>query len=195
MAGSPEVTNYLATRRTVPAQFLKEPGPDTAQLDTILNIAVRVPDHGKLTPWRFVIYTSQMADEIGARLYSIARAQGDNLDNISEAEEKNWFNFSPVTVGVICAARPHVKIPVIEQTLSAGAVCMNMIHAAHSLGFSAQWVTRWFAYDPLAKAMLGAEDDELFAGFIHIGTPTIEPVERDRPVIARLTRDWVPPDI
>ncbi|MEM8796906.1 MAG: nitroreductase [Pseudomonadota bacterium] len=185
----PNLIHYLSTRRTVPSISLGEPGPDNDTLSKMLEIAARVPDHGKLAPWRFIIYDTTKGAEIGERLSAIwLSKEQDATDDRVEAE-RNRFQRAPLVVGVVSSARPH-KIPEWEQILSAGAVCLNLIHAAQAYGFKAQWLTEWYTYDDEAARFLGAEDGERFAGFVHIGTPTIDPVERARPDLATKTTYW-----
>lgn len=173
--------DYLATRRTIPANQMGEPGPDADTLDAMLTLAVRVPDHGKLAPWRFIVFADEARAEAGRRIAAVAREKGNSAN--LEVEETR-FTRAPVVVAVVSTAAPHVKIPEWEQVLSAGAVCLNLVHAATAHGYSAQWLTEWIAYDDDAKAALGIAPREKVAGFIHIGTPQVPPTERDRPVVA-----------
>ncbi len=182
--------DYLSRRRTVPSLQLDDPGPKADQISEILTIAARVPDHGKLVPWRFVIFSREQRHIAEGWLRSRAAAISEYGEKGPEVEKAARFVRAPVVVGVVSAPMDHPKIPLWEQHLSAAAVCLNLIHAAHAHGFSAQWLTDWFTYDDEAAAFLGAKDDERFAGFIHIGTPTIDPVERDRPDIEALTSYW-----
>lgn len=182
--------DYLSSRRTVPAAQLSEPGPDQAVLENILAIAARVPDHGKLAPWRFIVYDKAARQSSNAWLVERAAAISQHGDSGPEAEKARRFAHSPLVVGVVSSPRDHPKVPAWEQQLSAAAVCLNLVHAAHAYGFSAQWLTDWFSYDEEAARFLGAGDGEAFAGFIHIGTPEIAPVERDRPDVAALTTRW-----
>ena len=182
--------DYLSSRRTVPSLQLDEPGPGADRLAEILTIAARVPDHGKLAPWRFIIFNKDQRLAADAWLRSRAAVISEFGEKGPETEKAARFVRAPVVVGVVSSPMEHPKIPVWEQQLSAAAVCLNLMHAAHALGYSAQWLTDWFTYDDEAAAYLGAKDTERFAGFIHIGTPTIQPVERDRPDIEALTSHW-----
>ena len=178
-----EVRDYLATRRTTAAAFLNGPGPDPETLDAMLKIAARVPDHGKLAPWRFIVFEGEARLAAGKAIARVAQASDvpRDLD-----EERQRFTRAPVVVAVVSRAGPHVKIPEWEQILSAGAVCLNLVHAAHAFGFSGQWLTEWIAYDRAALAALGIDDNENVAGFIHIGVPQFTPTDRDRPVLETL---------
>lgn len=185
------LADYLRTRRTIPAAQMGEPGPDRASLHEILTIAARVPDHGKLSPWRFIIYGPEARQEIIAGLTRIAAHADDEKEQRRRAETAKSFAAAPLIVGVIFAPiADHPKIPLWEQQLSAGAVCLNLIHAAGAHGYSAQWLTGWHAYDEEAKTWLGLQPGEAVAGFIHIGTPKAPPTERDRPDVAAKTVDW-----
>ncbi|MCF3932932.1 nitroreductase [Acuticoccus sp. M5D2P5] len=170
--------DYLATRRSVQAAFLTEPGPDTATLHSMLTIAARVPDHGKLAPWRFIVFDGEARAAAGEAIAKVAEETGNGADL---AVERTRFTRAPLVVAVVSAAKPHPKIDEWEQVLSAGAVCLNLLHAAAAHGFAAQWLTEWIAYDKAAAAALGVGADERIAGFIHIGMPEIKPTDRDRP--------------
>ena len=190
-----DVTTFLERRRSVFIPALQHPAPDEAQLKTILTIASRVPDHGKLAPWRFILYRGDGAARIGKALAAIAEAREGPLGDARRDAEEKRFSRSPLVVGVVSTARLHVKIPEWEQVLSAGAAAMNLVNAAHSLGFGANWVTEWVAYDDEAKAVLGIGADEKAAGFIHIGTPIETPADRPRPELADIVREAAAPGV
>lgn len=189
-----DATRHLQTRRSIPIPALVPPAPDADELRAILEIACRVPDHGKLTPWRFVIYRGEAAEKIGKALADLCGAREGPLGEARRDMEEKRFSRSPLVVGVVSTARHHVKIPEWEQVLSAGAAAMNLVHAAHSLGFAANWVTEWVAYDEAAKAILGIRPEERTVGFIHIGTPGEAPVDRPRPALADVVREAVAPE-
>lgn len=182
--------DYLLSRRTVTAPFLAEPGPSPEELDQILTIACRVPDHGKLAPWRFVIYAGEAREQVGERLHELAKRKWPERSEEQLDVERKHFLPAPLTVGVISTAASHFKIPEFEQLLAAGNVAFNLCHGANALGFGAHWVTRWFAYDDEAAAILGAKEGERFVGFVHIGTPQTRLEERDRPDPKALTTVW-----
>jgi len=181
---------YLATRRSVVLPFLHEPGPDKAELEEILTLGVRVPDHGKLAPWRLITYQGEARQRIGERLAKIAKDNDPGLTPEDQACEETRFLPAPLTIGVLSSPVEHPKIPEFEQLLSAAAVAFNIVHAANALGFGAHWVTRWFAYDRAASGMLGARKGERFVGFIHIGTPTTHLEERQRPKLEDVVSQW-----
>ena len=186
------ISSYLKTRRSIPAPQLGEPGPDAGALSEMLTIAARVPDHGKLAPWRFIVYARQDRARAVEALAAIAR-HGGAADAEQRALKAQGFAEAPLVVAVVSAPiSDHPKIPLWEQQLSAGAVCLNLVHAAHAKGFAAQWLTGWFAYDRDALRLLGIGEGERIAGFIYIGTPTMPPAERDRPDVAAKTSHWRP---
>lgn len=175
---SPEMADRLAQRRSAPAQSLTLPAPTQAQLAQILSLGARTPDHGKLFPWRFVVLGPQSRAELGAQLRALASSQG-RPDKDTKVLSK--LVNPPVTIMVVSAPIPDHKVPVWEQQLSAGAVCMNLEHAADAYGFSASWITDWYAYDDQATALFGIQPGETIAGFIHLGTLVEAPLERPRP--------------
>jgi nitroreductase len=186
---------YLRTRRTVPAAQLRDPGPDAETIRAMLTIAARVPDHGKLAPWRFILFGREGRDAAVAGLARLAERHPDEAERRRRTEAARGFADAPLVVAVVSAPTPHhPKIPLWEQQLSAGAVCLNLLHAARAYGFSAQWLTGWFAYDAEARAFLGLDAAERIAGFVYVGTPAVPPTERDRPDMEVLIRTWQPPE-
>ena len=185
-----KLIDYLATRRSVPAFQMCEPGPSTAELEQILTLAVRVPDHGKLAPWRFVVYRGAARAKIGEALLTMALGKNPALSEEMIAVERARFTRAPVVIGVISTAGPHVKIPEWEQLMSAGAVCLNLLMAANALGYVSNWLTEWFAYDEGAHPLLGIQPGEKVAGFIHIGSTTFPITERPRPALGDVVT-WV----
>jgi nitroreductase len=176
----------LKRRRSVPPPMMTEPGPTSDELTTILTVASRVPDHGKLAPWRFVVFEGRARESASRLALEIRQANQPDLDEAMRAEERRHFARAPLVVAVVSRAAPHVKIPEWEQVLSAGAVCMNMIVAARALGFSATWLTGWPAYDPCFRKGIGLAEHERIAGFIHIGTATAAIEDRPRPPLAEI---------
>lgn len=180
---SPDMLHRLATRRSAPAQALMDPGPSVGDIDTLLTLAARTPDHGKLFPWRFVVLGRQTRADLAERLAVMAVEKG--LPGKATAVLAK-LTAAPTTVLVISTAAPASK-PVWEQELSAGAVCMNLEHAADALGFSSSWITDWYSYDADALALFGVHEGEKVAGFVHIGTVAEPPLERERPDVSALT--------
>lgn len=192
MPANPVLRDYLLSRRSVGAAFLKDPGPDADALRTMLTIATRVPDHGKLTPWRLVVIAGDDRVAAGEALAAIAASANPSLDAQGLEIERQRFLPAPLTVGVISSPKPSPKVPELEQVLSAGNVAFNLVHAAHAMGFAASWVTRWFSFDADASAVLGALPGERFVGFVHIGTPAIVPEDRPRPSLDDVVSRWTP---
>ncbi len=185
-----EIIDFLLTRRSVTARNLTEPGPSGEQLDQILRAAHRVPDHGKLGPWRFIILKGDSRAKFGEVLGAAYQKENpDAFDELVEVE-KERFQRAPVVVTVTSRITPEHKIPEWEQTLSSGAACMNMLNAAHALGLAAQWITEWPAYNEDVASALGVGEDERIAGFIYIGTPAQPPDERNRPEIGDIVTEW-----
>jgi len=182
---SSEWLDRLATRRSAPAQALTDPGPTLDQIETILTLGARSPDHGKLSPWRFVVLGRPTRLALAQALYPLAARQPDPT---KAAKVLAKLTAAPTTILVISAPVSGHKVPVWEQELSAGAVCMNLEHAASALGFGASWITDWYAYDPAAAALFDIAPGERIAGFIHLGTLAEPPLERVRPDLAAITR-------
>lgn len=188
---SQDALNFLLRRRSHPAITMAEPGPGESELNEILTAAARVPDHGKLVPWRFIVYRREQGAQIGQRLLAISEAKaGQPLDAARREQELTRFTRAPLVVGVVSRAAIHPKIPVWEQELSAGAACMNLVNAAAASGYASQWISEWYSFDDEAARMLGARDGERFAGFIHIGTPTQPATERPRPDLPDICTIW-----
>jgi nitroreductase len=158
----------------------------------MLTIASRVPDHGKLTPWRFILYRGEARREVGEALAKLYLARNPGADAKQVEEERTRLTKAPLVIGVVSKAAPHPKIPEFEQVLSAGNAAMNLELAAQALGFGSQWTTGWVAYDAEAGRILGLKDGERFVGLVHIGTPTAPPGDRPRPALADIVSEWKP---
>ncbi|MBB4290272.1 nitroreductase [Rhizobium leguminosarum] len=185
-----KLIDYLAVRRSIPAFQMCEPGPERAEIEEILRLASRVPDHGKIAPWRFIVYRGQHRAHLGEALLKLALEAKPELSEEMIEVERARFTRAPVVVAVVSKAGPHIKIPEWEQLMSAGALCLNVILAANASGYVANWLTEWFAYDERAYPLLGVGPDEKVAGFIHIGSTTFPAIERPRPELAD-TVTWV----
>jgi nitroreductase len=179
-----ETLALLQRRRSVAAHRLAEPGPGPEALETLLTIAARVPDHGRLVPWRFIVIEGAARHTIGEVISTAFHADQPEADAEKIATERNRLARAPLVIAVVSRAKPHVKIPEWEQALSAGAVCMNLLTAATALGFGATWITEWYAFDRRVLDAMGLASDERIAGFIHIGTPTEPSAERPRPALS-----------
>ena len=181
---------YMESRRSRPVLQIGEPGPTRAELEEILAIASRVPDHGKLAPWRFVVFRGAERERLGAELGGHRTWNTPDLGEESLRAERMRLTRAPVVVMMVSRAAPHPKIPEWEQLLSAGAVGMNLLIAANALGYVACWLTEWMAYDASAASLLGVEPGERITGFIHVGTALQPPFERDRPSLDDIVT-WV----
>jgi nitroreductase len=194
VAAMPDALDLLKTRKSISAQFLSEPGPNEAQLGEILTVATRVPDHGKLTPWRFILFRGDARQKAGEALARLFASRNPGAEQKQIEEERVRFSRAPLVVAVVSTAAAHPKIPEFEQLLSAGNAAFNLELAAHALGFAAQWTTGWPAYDADAGKILGLKEGERFVGFIHIGTSTVPFTDRPRPSIADVVSDWKAPE-
>jgi nitroreductase len=136
--------SYLETRRSIPAFQMSEPGPSRDEIEEMLKLASRVPDHGKLAPWRFIVYSGEVRERMSLELADIAMARKPDMADDMIAVEKSRLTRAPVVIAVVSRAAPHVKIPEWEQVMSAGAVCLNLVMAANALGYASNWLTEWF---------------------------------------------------
>lgn len=184
---------YLATRRSIPAFQMGGPGPGTAEIEEMLKLASRVPDHGKLAPWRFIVYRGEERARISGELAKMALAAKPDLSEEMIKVENTRLTRAPVVVAVVSTAAPHFKVPEWEQVMSAGAVCLNLLMAANAHGYASNWLTEWYAFDEKAYPVLGVQPGEKIAGFIHIGTPQVPPTDRPRPELADIVT-WVGED-
>lgn len=180
---------FLATRRSGKPRDLVAPGPDDAQLAEMLAIAGRTPDHGKLAPWRFVIIPAERRDAFAALLLEAYRAERPDAARIECEAVEQFARQAPALVVALSSPRLESHIPVWEQELSAGAACMNLLHAANALGFSGGWLTGWAAYSDRVRDAFG-EAPERIAGFVFIGTPCRALEERPRPESDKIVRYW-----
>lgn len=182
---APDALRFLSLRRSASALTLGEPGPGPEDLQSLLRIATRAPDHGKLTPWRFVILEGDGKARFAARLEALAEARADS----AAAAKLGKLKAPPLCIAVVSSPRPGA-IPEWEQLLSAGAVCTTLTYAALAMGYGANWITDWYAYDPEARGILGLGPEERVAGFIMIGAAREPPLERERPDPAALASRW-----
>jgi nitroreductase len=182
--------SLLLTRRSQAIPRLTDAGPDADQLRLILTAGARVPDHGKLRPWRFITFRGDRRADFGRFLEQRLREKQPDADAALIEKARTIFTKAPVVIGVVSKSIDHVKIPVWEQHLSAGAACMNILLAATALGFGANWITGWYAFDEGVAAHLGLQEGERMAGFIFIGGMGEQPTERDRPDLAAIVTDY-----
>ncbi len=178
-----DAIDLLRTRRSVKPMLMVTEAPDAADIETILAIASRTPDHGKLAPWRFIVFAGEgraRAGEIIAAAYA-ADHPGADADTLSF--ERRRLARAPLAIGVVSRAASHPKIPEWEQVLSAGAVCMNLTLAANALGYGTNWLTEWYAYDRRVLTAFGLGPSERMAGFIHVGRSDAPVQDRERPAL------------
>ena len=187
----PDLIEFLATRRSNLAKVMADPGPDNETRDKILNIAARVPDHRKLTPWRFVIFEGQARSSFGQHISTAFMNANSQAPADRAIFEGGRLTRAPLVIAVISSPKDCPRgTPKWEQELSAGAVCMNMCLAAQAHGFGAQWLTEWYAFDPSVNMALGVNEGERVAGYIYIGTATAASSPRSRPSLNDLIQFW-----
>lgn len=179
-----DALELLQTRRSPAIPDLIGPGPNASELETILKLAVRVPDHGKLAPWRFIVFEGDARLKAGDLIAAAFRADHPDASPEHVETERRRLAHAPLVIALVSRAAPHVKIPEWEQELSAGALGMNVLHAAHALGYCAKWITEWYAYDRRVLDALGLKPHERIAGFLHIGRVAKKPEERPRPALS-----------
>lgn len=183
----PDMIDFLQRRRSSKVLKIAAPGPTPDQVKTILTIAARVPDHGKLVPWRFIVLSGTARNRAGSLLRDAFVAEEPGAAAAKLDLESERFLRAPLVIAVVSSLRDG-KAPEWEQVLSSGAACFNLCLAANALGFASTWLTEWYAYNPAFKSAMGLTDRERFAGFIYIGTATEPPEERERPDIKAITR-------
>ena len=181
--------SLLATRRSGKPRDLIAPGPDDAQMRQILEVAARTPDHGKLAPWRFVIVPDDQRMALAAVIANAYRAERPQATRLELEVFEQFATQAPSLVVVLSSPRPDSKIPLWEQELSAGAACMNLLHAAHALGFAGGWLTGWAAFSDAVRDAFGAAPERI-AGFIFLGTPAKQLEERPRPDFDKIVSTW-----
>ena len=186
------VVEFLRTRRSVVAANLSDPGPTDDELNTIIDIGLRVPDHGRCGPWRIQIIKKEGQSRLG-ELYKRLFAEEDENPT---AERIDYWRLRPQSAPILLAITCYpneeklAKIPLWEQTLSGGALCQNILNASHAVGYSAQWLSEWPSYHKEVKKLLGhAENIELY-GFIFIGTAIEPPKERKRVGAEEIVSNW-----
>lgn len=186
LEAAPEVLRFLARRRSASALTLAEPAPSEAELDQLLRLATRAPDHGKLAPWRFIVLRGADKARFADRLEALALGRDDR----QAAGKLAKLRVPPLAVAVISSPQQPSHIPEWEQVLSAGAVCTTFLYAALAMGYGANWITDWYAYDREANGILGLRPGERVASFMLLGTPREPPLERERPDVSALVSRW-----
>lgn len=188
----PSLLQALEQRRSVPSLQLAAPGPDEPTLLKMLAAAVRVPDHGKLIPFRFLRIQGEARHALGEFVARRGQQRDPQAPGAVVEKDRKRFSHAPLVISVIAKLQDNPKVPQQEQLLSAGCVCFALLQAAQAFGFGAQWLTAWMAYDEAVAGHLGLSDNERIVGFIHIGTPKLQVPERARPDPAALLEDWQP---
>ena len=191
---SPEARQLIALRRSSGKRALSSPGPAPEELNRLLEVAARVPDHRRLAPWRFIVFTGNARDKFNAAATDIQRRNNPAATEQMLADTASYFSRAPVVIAVISSPVVSHKTPVWEQELSAGAVCHNLLLSANASGWAGCWLSEWIAFDPDIKQLLTLTADERVAGFIYLGTATEPPQERMRPNISEKIRYWTAPD-
>ncbi len=182
-----QVIEFMRNRRSVPAKTMSGPGPEDSEIAQMIEIASRVPDHGKIAPWRFRRYHPAYCEVLGEKFVARALELNPEMSEDLIEIERTRFTRVPVVIGIFSApVIDHPKVPVWEQQLSAGAAAMNLLIAANAFGWDAQWLTEWIAFDETLASALGVKPGEKIAGFVYIGTRTMPKTERDRPAIEEI---------
>jgi nitroreductase len=192
-AMSSTVIDLLLERNSAPIHELKEPAPSDAEIATLIRIASRVPDHGRMEPWRFILYRGEARERVGRMLAELAEKREGPLTEVRREKELTRFSRAPLVVGVVSAPRQNPKIPDWEMQLSGGAAAMNLVIAANAMGYGTNWITNWYAYDEEGRRLLGLAPHERVIGFVHIGTFNGAVFERPRPDTSRLYADYSGP--
>lgn len=186
-----DMLDFLSRRRSVKPVLMRGPGPTAAEIDRILSVAVRVPDHKKLTPWRFVVFEGEARARFGEVLAAACAAEEKEPPSAMRLEtERRRFQDAPLVIGVVSRVVAMPGAPEWEQVLSAGAACFNLCLAANALGFATNWLTGWYAYSPRVKAAMGLADNERVVGFVYIGRADEIPADRERPPLAQVVTRW-----
>ena len=187
------VLDFLLSRKSAPIAELRPPAPDDDEISLLIRAASRVPDHGRLVPWRFMIYRGDACLKIGESLAKRAEEREGPLPVARVEQEKARFARAPLVIGVIHCPRDNPKIPQWEMLLSGGAAAMNLVLAANALGYGTNWITNWYSDDADSRRMLGLAPEERVVGFVHIGTFTGDAPERPRPDPETLVSEYTGP--
>ncbi|WP_295806395.1 nitroreductase [uncultured Nitratireductor sp.] len=187
------VLDFMLARRSTPVKDLAEPAPSQEELESILKAASRVPDHGRLTPWRFILYRGDVRATIGDALAERAVEREGELPQARIEQERTRFSRAPLVIGVICVPKESPAIPEWEMFLSGGMAAMNLMIAANALGYGTNLITNWYSNDAEGRRILGLAPQERVIGFVHIGSYDVELMERPRPELATIVSDYAGP--
>ncbi|HKH81344.1 MAG TPA: nitroreductase [Methylovirgula sp.] len=180
----------LRTRRSAAPALLTGPGPTSEERELLLTIGARVPDHGKLAPFRFIVFEGAAREKAGAIIAEVFAKSNPGADHARIEAERKRLALAPLVIAVVSRAAPHEKIPQWEQILAAGAVCMSLVIAAHAMGFATAWITEWYAYERAVLDRFGLSETERIAGFIHIGRHPGPREDRPRPALTALVTNF-----
>jgi nitroreductase len=187
------IIEFLQKRRSAKAPLLTAPGPTPAELDTILTCAARVPDHKKLVPWRFIVFSGEARAQFGEILArAVAAEEKEPPSPVRLEAERGRLMRAPTVVCIVSRVVPNPAAPEIEQLMSCGAAGFNLCLAANALGYGTCWLTEWYSFSPSIKEALGLADNERIAGFIYIGTNSAPQEDRERPALADIVTHWKP---
>ena len=187
-----EILAFLQRRRSVKPMLMTGPGPTAGEIDEILAVAARVPDHKKLAPWRFIVFEGEARAKFGDVLADACKAEEKEPPSSMRLDtERRRFIDAPVVIGVISRVVPTPGAPEWEQVLSCGAACLNLCLAANALGYVTNWLTGWYSYSPRVKAALYLAENERIAGFVYIGKARVSTPDRDRPALKDIVTRWV----
>jgi len=187
------IIDFLLTRSSAPIPDLREPAPTDEELETMLKIASRVPDHGRLAPWRFILYRGEARHAVGRLLADLAEQREGPLPEARRNQELARFSRAPLVVGVISSPKDNPKIPQWEMFLSGGAAAMSLVIAANALGYGTNWITNWYSDLEEGRRLLGLSPRERVVGFVHVGSFTERAPERPRPDLSKLVSDYSGP--
>ena len=187
------IIDHLLTRNSAPIPELKAPAPSDQEIETILTAATRVPDHGRLAPWRFILYRGATREKIGEKLLELAEKREGPLPDNRRTQELTRFSRAPLVIGVISSPKENPKIPQWEMFLSGGMAAMNLMHAANALGYGTNMISNWYSDSEEGRALLGLAPHERVIGFVHIGTHEGPGFERPRPDVSALYADYSGP--
>lgn len=181
----------LLTRRSVKVAMLASPGPSAEELETILTAAARVPDHKRVVPWRFIVFEGEARARFGEVLATACAAEEATPPSSARLDmERGRLLRAPTVVAVVNRVVPTPGVPEIEQLLSCGAACQNLVLAANALGYGTCWITEWYSFSPRIGKALGLADNERVAGFVYIGTAQERQPDRERPPLAQIVSRW-----
>lgn len=187
------VIDFMLSRVSPPISELKEPAPGDAEIETMIRVAAHVPDHGRLTPWRFILYRGAAREQVGELLAELAEKREGPLPEGRRNQERARFSRAPLVIGVICSPKEHPRIPEWEMFLSGGAAAMSLVLAANALGYATNWITNWYAETEEGRRILGLAPHERVIGFVHIGTFTGSVADRERPDPTTICSDYSGP--